>query len=81
MLTNKMHWNNLMFFLFVAYGTSKVGLIALTKVSARQMSPGDKEDILVNSVSNQSNTHIGRHRVAKRHESDFKASKFSDNIW
>ncbi|XP_062522439.1 carbonyl reductase [NADPH] 1-like [Corticium candelabrum] len=34
---------------FSAYGTSKVGLAALTKVSARQMSTGDKEDILVNS--------------------------------
>ena len=54
-----------MFFLFVAYGTSKVGLAALTKVSARQMSTGDKEDILVNSVSNQPNTDFVRHAVAK----------------
>ena len=37
--------------LHVAYGTSKIGVTALSKIQARAFSQDSREDILINAVS------------------------------
>ena len=39
------------FSLHVAYGTSKIGVTALSKIQARAFSQDSREDILINAVS------------------------------
>ena len=39
------------FSLRVAYGTSKIGVTALSKIQARAFSQDSREDILINAVS------------------------------
>lgn len=39
------------FFSLVAYGTSKIGVTALSKIQARALSQDPREDILLNAVS------------------------------
>ena len=42
---------NLTFHLVIAYGTSKVGVTALSKIQARALTEDSREDILLNAVS------------------------------
>ena len=48
-----MNWNfcSLSFLFLVAYGTSKIGVTALSKIQARALSKDPREDILLNAVS------------------------------
>ena len=39
------------FLFLIAYGTSKIGVTALSKIQARALSQDPREDILLNAVS------------------------------
>ena len=47
------------FLFLIAYGTSKIGVTALSKIQARALSKDPREDILLNAVSQLFDNRMG----------------------